>query len=53
MSLDTSQLSPEDQAKLASLRIDIQHGMDQLDRGEGIEIDWDTKLVDLHKRYEA
>lgn len=46
-------LSEADQAKLESLRRDIQVGVDQLDRGEGIELDWDAKMAKLHRERAA
>jgi antitoxin ParD1/3/4 len=42
-----------DQVKLESLRRDINVGIDQLDRGEGIEIDWDAKMAKLHREHAA
>ena len=47
------ELSAADQAKLAALRHDIQIAADQLDRGEGIEIDWDEFLAERHRAYDA
>ncbi len=47
------ELSPADQAKLAALRHDIQIAADGLDRGEGIEIDWDAFLAERHREYAA
>ena len=44
-------LSESDQAKLESLRGDIQAGIDQLDRGEGIEIDWNEFRAERHHEY--
>ncbi len=46
-------LSEADQTKLESLRRDIQVGIDQLDRGEGSEIDWDAKMAKLHREHAA
>ncbi len=46
-------LSEADQAKLENLRRDIQVGVHQLDRGEGIEIDWDAKMARLHSERAA
>ena len=46
-------LSGDDEAKVESLRRDIQHAADQLDRGEGIEIDWDAKMAKLRGEYAA
>ncbi|MEZ5387551.1 MAG: hypothetical protein R3F13_18730 [Prosthecobacter sp.] len=46
---DLSDLSEADKLKLEALRRDIQVGVEQLDRGEGIEIDWDAKLAELHR----
>lgn len=46
-------LSESDQAKLESLRSDIQAGIDQLDRGEGIEIDWNEFRAERHREHAA
>ncbi len=46
-------LSEAEQAKLESLRREIQVGVDQLDRGEGIEIDWEAKMTRLHRERAA
>lgn len=46
-------LSESDQVKLENLRRDIQIGIDQLDRGESIEIDWDEKMARLHLEHAA
>lgn len=43
--------SESDQAKFESLRRDIQHAADQLDRGEGKEMDWDEFFADRHRAY--
>ena len=48
-----SRLSEADQLKLESLRRDIQHAADQLDRGEGMEMDWDAKLAARHSAFAA
>lgn len=50
---DLSDLSETDKVKLEALRQDIQAAADSLDRGEGIEIDWDAKLAKLHRRHAA
>lgn len=47
------ELSAADQAKLAALRHDIQIAADELDRGEGIEIDYDEFLAERHRAYAA
>jgi antitoxin ParD1/3/4 len=44
-------LSEAEQTKLESLRRDIQVGVDQLDRGEGSEMDWDAFFSDRHRAY--
>lgn len=44
-------LSEADQTKLDSLRRDIQVGMDQLDRGEGSEMNWDEFFANRHRVY--
>ena len=44
-------LSESDQAKLESLRRDIQHAANQLDRGEGCEMDWDEFFAERHRAY--
>lgn len=46
---DLSDLSEADKIKLEALRQDIRAAADSLDRGEGIEIDWDAKLAQLHR----
>ena len=43
--------SEAEQTKLESLRRDIQVGVDQLDRGEGSEMDWDAFFSDRHRAY--
>lgn len=48
---NVKELSEADQAKLAALRHDIQLGIDSLDRGEGIEIDWDAKRARRHESF--
>ena len=45
-------LSEAEQTKLDCLRRDIQVGVDQLDRGEGTELDWDAFFAERHKAYE-
>ncbi|OYW28835.1 MAG: hypothetical protein B7Z47_05435 [Chthoniobacter sp. 12-60-6] len=49
--INVEELSAVDQAKLAALRQDIQIAADSLDRGEGIEIDWDAKLARRHEAF--
>lgn len=44
-------LSEADQTKLESLRRDIQAGIDQLDRGEGSEMNWDEFFAQRHRAY--
>jgi antitoxin ParD1/3/4 len=44
-------LSKAEQTKLDSLRRDIQVGVDQLDRGEGGEMDWDSFFAERHSAY--
>ena len=44
-------LSEAEQKKLESLRRDIQVGVDQLDRGEGSEMNWDAFFADRHRDY--
>lgn len=49
---DLSGLREADQVKLEALRHDIQGAAaDSLDRGEGLEIDWDAKLAGPHRRH--
>jgi len=49
-----SRLTAEEEAKLATLRADVQHAADQLDRGEGIrDFDWDAFLADRHRAHAA
>jgi Arc/MetJ-type ribon-helix-helix transcriptional regulator len=43
--------SESDQAKFESLRRDIQHAADQLDRGEGREMDWDQFFAERHRTF--
>lgn len=50
---DLSDLREADKVKLEALRQDIQAAADSLDRGEGIEIDWDAKLAERHRRHAA
>jgi hypothetical protein len=50
---DLSNLSEAETIKLESLRRDIQEAADSLDRGEGIQIDWDAKLARRHLEYAA
>jgi Arc/MetJ-type ribon-helix-helix transcriptional regulator len=51
---DESKLHPEDKAKLAALRQDIQLGIDSLDRGEGIRnFDWDAFLERKNREHVA
>ena len=50
---DFSHLSGADKTKLESLRRDIQEAADSLDRGEGVQIDWDAKLARRHQEYAA
>jgi hypothetical protein len=38
-----------DQMKLEALRRDLQKAADQLDRGEGVEIDWAAKRASRHQ----
>jgi antitoxin ParD1/3/4 len=44
-------LSESDQAKFDSLRRDIQIGIDQLDRGEGSEMDWNEFFADRYRAF--
>ncbi len=44
-------LSETDEVKLESLRRDMQHAADQLDRGEGSEMNWDEFFADRHRAY--
>ena len=50
---DLSDLSKADKVKLEALRQDIQAAADSLDRGEGIQIDWEAKLARRHQAYAA
>lgn len=45
------ELSATEHAKLEALRKDIQIAAEQLDRGEGMEIDWDAKLARRHAAF--
>ena len=47
------ELSATEHAKLEALRQDIQIAAEQLDRGEGKEIDWDAFLSERHRAYAA
>lgn len=49
--IKVEELNAADQAKIAALREDIQLAADGLDRGEGIEIDWDAKLARRHAAF--
>lgn len=49
--IKVEELSAADQTKIAALRQDIQLAADQLDRGEGIEIDWDAKRALRHEAF--
>ncbi len=44
-------LSEADQTKLETLRRDIQVGIDQLDRGEASEMNWDEFFAQSHRSY--
>jgi Arc/MetJ-type ribon-helix-helix transcriptional regulator len=44
-------LGEADQTKLESLRHDIQVGIDQLDRGEASEMNWDEFFAQRHRSY--
>ncbi|MES2595445.1 MAG: hypothetical protein V4662_08925 [Verrucomicrobiota bacterium] len=46
-------LSHADQMKLEALRRDVQEAADQLDRGEGIEIEWAAKRASRHQAFAA
>lgn len=49
-----SPLTDEELAKLASLRADIQHAVDQVDRGEVIrDFDMAAFLADCHREHSA
>lgn len=49
-----SPLTDEESAKLASLRADIQHAVDQVDRGEVIrDFDMTTFLAERHREHAA
>ncbi|GAA5136802.1 hypothetical protein GCM10023213_12490 [Prosthecobacter algae] len=48
-----SQFREADATKLERLRQDIQTAADQLDRGEGIEMDWEAKRARLHRDHAA
>ena len=48
-----TELSEVDRAKIEILRSDIQVGAEQLNRGEGIEIDWEAKLARRHQAFAA
>lgn len=50
---DLSNLGETDQVKLEALRRDIQEAADSLDRGEGMQIDWDAKLARRHQEHAA
>ena len=44
-------LSEAEQKKLENLRRDIQVGVDQLDRCEGSEMEWDAFFTERHRAY--
>lgn len=46
-------LTAADELKLERLRRDIQIGIDQLDRGEGKEMNWDAFLAERHRALAA
>lgn len=49
-----SPFTEEEQAKLGSLRQDVQLAVEQLDRGEGIrELDWDEFIAARHQEFAA
>lgn len=53
-SLDEESLNAEDRQKLHALRGDIQAGLDQLDRGEGISnFDWEALVHEMHQTSEV
>ncbi|MDO8606155.1 MAG: hypothetical protein Q7R40_06445 [Phaeospirillum sp.] len=45
--VEARRLSPEDAAKLATLRADVQAGLDQLDAGQGKPLDIESLLKRL------
>jgi len=49
--LKVEELSEADKAKIAALRQDIQLGVASLDRGEGMEIDWEAKRKRRHEAF--
>ena len=47
-------LTEDEQLKLGDLRREIQVGIDQLDRGEGVcDLDWDARLAERHRSHAA
>ena len=50
---DLTNIGEADKFKLEALRRDIQEAADSLDRGEGIQIDWNAKLARRHQEYAA
>lgn len=51
--LDMAELTEADRAKIEALRQDVQHAADQLDRGEGSEMDWEAFLTERHRAHAA
>ena len=45
--VEARRLSPEDAAKLAALRADVQDGLDQLDAGQGRSLDVEALIKRL------
>jgi putative addiction module CopG family antidote len=50
-----SELSDEEERRLAALRADLQLGVDQLDRGETVkDLDWDDAfLAERHRSFDS
>jgi Arc/MetJ-type ribon-helix-helix transcriptional regulator len=46
-----TRLSEADEAKIASLRYDVQHAAAQLDQAGGSEMNWDEFFADRHQAY--
>ncbi len=49
-----SELSEAEESRLASLRAEIQLGVDQLDSAESVlDLDWEAFLAERHRNFES
>lgn len=52
--LNLEDLGPQEQASLAALRADMQVGIDQLQKGQGVrDFNWDAFLDEMHAEREG